>query len=72
MEAYIVDDLKEIVTKQKGQDLNNTYVVFDIETTGFSCVNNRIIEIGGVKVKDGQIVDHFSEFINPHCPILWW
>jgi len=69
VEAYIVDDLKEIVTKQKGQDLNNTYVVFDIETTGFSCVNNQIIEIGGVKVKDGQIVDHFSEFINPHCPI---
>ena len=69
VEAYIVDDLKEIVTKEKGQDLDNTYVVFDIETTGFSCVNNQIIEIGGVKVRGGEIVDHFSEFINPHCPI---
>ena len=69
VEAYIVDDLKEIVTNEKGQDLDNTYVVFDIETTGFSCVNNQIIEIGGVKVKGGEIVDHFSEFVNPHCPI---
>ena len=69
VEAYIVDDLKETVTNVKGQDLNNTYVVFDIETTGFSCVNNKIIEIGGVKVKDGEIVDHFSEFVNPQCPI---
>ncbi len=69
VEAYIVDDLKEIVTNVKKQDLNNTYVVFDIETTGFSCVNNKIIEIGGVKVKNGQIVGHFSEFINPQCPI---
>jgi len=69
VEAYIVDDLKEIVTKEKGQGLDNTYVVFDIETTGFSCVNNQIIEIGGVKVRNGEIVDHFSEFINPHCPI---
>ena len=69
VEAYIVDDLKEIVTNVKGQDLNNTYVVFDIETTGFSCVNNKIIEIGGVKVVNGEIVDHFSEFVNPQCPI---
>ena len=69
VEAYIVDDLKDMVTNDKGQDLDNTYVVFDIETTGFSCVNNQIIEIGGVKVKGGEIVDHFSEFVNPHCPI---
>ena len=69
LEAYIVDDLKEIVTNEKGQHLDNTYVVFDIETTGFSSVNNQIIEIGGVKVKDGGIIERFSEFINPQCPI---
>lgn len=69
VEAYIVDDLKGIVTNIKGQDLNNTYVVFDIETTGFSATKNKIIEIGGVKVKDGEVIDRFSEFINPECPI---
>ncbi|MGN0157410.1 MAG: PolC-type DNA polymerase III [Lachnospiraceae bacterium] len=69
VEAYLVDDLKEIVTNVKGQSLDNTYVVFDLETTGFSCVKNKIIEIGGVKVQNGEIVDHFSEFVNPLTPI---
>ncbi|MBD5459775.1 MAG: PolC-type DNA polymerase III, partial [Lachnospiraceae bacterium] len=69
-EAYIVDDLKEIVTGDKGQSLHGeTYVVFDIETTGFSPVNNRIIEIGAVKVSDGKIVDRYSTFVNPDVPI---
>ena len=44
VEAYIVDDLKEIVDNSKGQSLDEDYVVFDIETTGFSCVTNKIIE----------------------------
>ena len=44
-------------------------MVFDIETTGFSPVKNRIIEIGAVKVEDGQIVDRFSTFVNPQTPI---
>ena len=35
MEAYLVDDLKEIVTGDKGQDFDADFVVFDIETTGF-------------------------------------
>ncbi len=68
-EAYLVDDLKEIVTGDKGQPLRDSYVVFDIETTGFSPVKNRIIEIGAVKVEDGRIVDKFSTFVNPKTPI---
>ncbi len=69
VEAYIVDDLKEIVTGDKGQNLDETYVVFDIETTGFSPIHNRIIEIGAVKVRDGQILDRYSTFVNPEVPI---
>ena len=69
VEAYLVDDLKEIVTNDKGQDLKGTFVVFDIETTGFSPINNRIIEIGAVKVVDGEITDRFSSFVNPDVPI---
>ena len=69
VEGYLVDDLKEIVTNGKGQTLDETYVVFDIETTGFSPVTNRIIEIGAVKVENGQIVDRFSTFVNPEVPI---
>ncbi len=69
MEAYLVDDLKEIVTGDKGQDLSADFVVFDIETTGFSPVKNKIIEIGAVKVSGGEIVDHYSTFVNPQVPI---
>ncbi|MBQ7359714.1 MAG: PolC-type DNA polymerase III [Lachnospiraceae bacterium] len=70
VEGYIVDDLKQTVSEDKGQILSKeSYVVFDFETTGFSPVNNRIIEIGAVKVCDGKIVDRFSTFINPCVPI---
>ncbi|MDE6517715.1 MAG: PHP domain-containing protein, partial [Acetatifactor sp.] len=69
VEAYLVDDLKEIVTGDAGQDLDADFVVFDIETTGFSPVNNRIIEIGAVKVEHGEITERFSSFVNPDVPI---
>ncbi|HBA51189.1 MAG TPA: PolC-type DNA polymerase III, partial [Lachnospiraceae bacterium] len=69
VEAYLVDDLKEIVTGDRGQSLDADYVVFDIETTGFSPVNNRIIEIGAVKVSGGKVTDRFSTFVNPQVPI---
>ncbi len=69
VEAYLVDDLKEIVTNDRGNDLQEDFVVFDIETTGFSPVNDRIIEIGAVKVSGGNIVDRFSSFVDPKVPI---
>ena len=68
-EGYFVDDLKNLVINSKGQDLNTEYIVFDIETTGLSQKKNKIIEIGAVKVKDGEEIDRFSEFINPEEPI---
>ncbi len=69
VEAYLVDDLKEIVTGCGNQNLDAPYVVFDLETTGFSPEKNRIIEIGAVKVAGGRIVDKFSTFVNPQTPI---
>ncbi|MDD5939466.1 MAG: PolC-type DNA polymerase III [Lachnospiraceae bacterium] len=46
-----------------------SYVIFDIETTGFSAERDRIIEIGAVKYEHGKKTDSFSEFINPRIPI---
>ena len=75
MEAYMVDDMKTAVDVSGDPDLSiphmldDTYCVFDIETTGFSPVHNRIIEIGAVIIQDGRIVDSFDEFVNPECPI---
>lgn len=47
------------------------YVALDIETTGFNPVNDKILEIGAVKVKNGRVVDTFSELINPGIPVSW-
>lgn len=69
VEAYLVDDLKEIVENSNNQSLRDTYVVFDLETTGFSPNVNKIIEIGAVKVTEGRIIDRFSTFVNPQVPI---
>ena len=69
MEAYLVDDLKEIVTNCKKQTIDSSFVVFDIETTGFSPVQNKIIEIGAVKVENGKITQRFSSLVNPKTPI---
>ncbi len=69
VEAYLVDDLKTIVENSRGQSLSETYVVFDLETTGFSPLNNKIIEIGAVKVVEGKITERFSTFVNPEAPI---
>ena len=69
VEAYLVDDSKDVVMHSKGQNLQGNFVVFDLETTGFSPVNNRIIEIGAVKVEHGEITDRFSTFVNPQVPI---
>ena len=69
VEAYLIDDDKPLVRNGKGQSLNDEFVVFDIETTGFSAHYDRIIEIGAVKIKDGKITERFSEFVNPQIPI---
>ena len=68
-EAYIVDDFKKIVTNPKGQPFDTTYVVFDIESTGLNAVKDKIIEIGAVKIKGGEVIDRFSTFVNPLRPI---
>ena len=69
MEAYLVDDLQEFVAVRDDRPLSAPAVVFDLETTGFSPVNNRIIEIGAVKIEDGEITGHFSTFVDPGIPI---
>ena len=69
VEGYLVDDGVPLALNEKGQNLDDTYVVFDLETTGFSSKNDKIIEIGAVKIQNGVIIDNFSEFVNPRRPI---
>jgi len=69
VEAYLVDDLKALIEQPAGQTFDDTYVVFDLETTGFSSEYDRIIEIGAVKYQNRRRVDSFSCFVNPEIPI---
>lgn len=69
VEAYLVDDGENIVTGDYEKTLKDEFVVFDIETTGFSSENHRIIEIGAVKIKEGKIIESFNELINPSVDI---
>ncbi|WP_064581285.1 PolC-type DNA polymerase III [Streptobacillus moniliformis] len=70
MEAYMVDDSAPLIVKAKDVFIEEEeFVVFDIETTGFSPINDKIIEIGAVKLKNGKVLDRFSEFVNPQTII---
>ena len=70
VEGYLVNNGIPVVINENGKStLDDTYVVFDLETTGFSSKNDKIIEIGAVKIKKGSIVDRFSEFVNPEMRI---
>ena len=70
VEGYLVNNGIPVVLNENGKStLDDTYVVFDLETTGFSSKNDKIIEIGAVKIKKGLVVDRFSEFVNPEMRI---
>ena len=69
MEAYFVNDTSSAVYGSYEGDFDDEFVVFDIETTGLSKKTCKITEIGAVKVKSGKVIDRFSVFVNPECPI---
>ncbi|MBV7271578.1 DNA polymerase III subunit alpha [Clostridiaceae bacterium UIB06] len=69
VEAYLAPDKKPSVTNLKGQSIDTTYCVLDLETTGFSPVTEKITEIGIMKLKDGKVIDEFSCFVNPEKSI---
>ncbi len=69
MEAYMTLDRADAYKGVRDIPLSGEFVVADIETTGFSPVAERIIEIGAVKVKDGKLGETFSMFVDPGKPI---
>lgn len=70
VEAYYVDDCVMAVSGDQNQNLKTgEFIVFDLETTGLSAKDDRITEIGAVKIKDGEIIESFNTFVNPKIPI---
>src|SRR5699024_3697638 len=66
MEAYLVDDGVLIAYNEQHRKLrDDTYIVFDVETTGLSAVYDQIIELSAIKVKIGEELDRFERFANP-------
>ena len=70
VEAYLAPDNTKTIYNGKKQSIDTTYCVLDLETTGFSATTEKITEIGVMKVKDGEVIDEFSCFVNPekHIP----
>ncbi len=70
IEAYFVDDTAKAVYGDGDGNLDeDTFCVFDIETTGLSAKDCEITEIGAVLYKGGKVLDTFESFVNPHVPI---
>ena len=70
VEAYLAPDNTSAVSFSKNQPLDDTtFCVLDLETTGFSFRTEKITEIGIMKVKNGEVIDEFSCFVNPEKPI---
>jgi DNA polymerase-3 subunit alpha (Gram-positive type) len=69
MEAYYVNDTARCVFGSKYPSFDDEMIVFDIETTGLSNRNCKIIEIGAVKIKNGEILDTLDFFVDPEEPI---
>ena len=69
VEGYLVDDTKKIVYDVTDETVDSPFVVFDIETTGLDKNKCKIIEIGAVKILNGEIIDRWSSFVNPNTSI---
>ena len=69
LEAYQVNDDVSVTVGPDSRKLSGEFTVFDLETTGLSAVNEKIIEIGAVKVKDFTVVDRMDIFVDPERPI---
>lgn len=68
-EAYFVNDLVPAVIGDSDCPLNGEFISFDLETTGLSPKQERMTEIGAVRICDGRITERFDTFVNPEKPI---
>jgi len=69
VEAYLINDCKPLIINGNAKDFNQPFIVLDIETTGLDANNDRITEIGAVKIVGKEIVDYFHTLVNPGIPI---
>lgn len=68
-EAYSVNDMVNAVRVYKDKPIRGEMIVFDLETTGFSAQDDRIIEFGAVRLRDLELCDVFNSFCDPERQI---
>ncbi len=69
VEAYYINDSIPVVDGAGDESLDGDFIVFDTETTGLSSQNDRLTEIGAVRVRNGEVLEEFDTFVNPGIPI---
>lgn len=69
VEGYFINDMLPAVKGRTDAPINGRYIIFDLETTGLSAATERIIEIGAVKVENGEILESFDLFVDPEKAI---
>lgn len=69
VEGYFINDMLPAVKGRTDAPINGRYIIFDLETTGLSAATERIIEIGAVKVENGEISESFDLFVDPEKAI---
>lgn len=69
VESYFVNDMIPAVTGESENYLTDDFICFDLETTGLSPNNDRITEIGAVRIHNGEITEVFNTFVDPQMPI---
>lgn len=69
VEGYFINDMLPAVKGRTDAPINGRYIIFDLETTGLSAATERIIEIGAVKVENGEILEPFDLFVDPEKAI---
>ena len=63
-EGYLIDE-KPIVENADGRPYDGPIVVLDFESTGLNTGKARIIEIGAVKLAGGEVIDEYSQLVDP-------
>lgn len=69
MELFVWDDQVQVIVGDCKQTIFTDVVVMDVETSGLSPIEDKIIEVGAVKLINGKVVDRYATFVNPKCEI---
>ena len=71
MDGYYIDDYltSRALKGYSDSPIGSELVVFDVETTGLNPTNSRLIEIGAVKLRNGELYEEFLTFVDPETEL---